>query len=98
MTAEHTLETSIRALMAACVWGSTACLVVGLALWLVQHDSSRAVVLLNSGIVILMATPVLRVMLAAAEAVRAKDWPHLATIATVSLLLALTLAYAAAST
>jgi uncharacterized membrane protein len=91
------LERGLGVAMTAGVRGSALCLILGLAMWLAAPDLAPAGWLLNAGILILMATPALRVLLSAAEAVRERDWQHVATIVAVAVLLALTLIYASRS-
>ena len=93
----HRVERVLQIVMAGGVRISAVCLIVGLALWLGAPELAAADRLLNAGIVILMATPALRVVLSAAEAIRLRDWQHVAAILTVAVLLALTLTYAARS-
>ena len=85
----------LQVLMLATVRVSAACLAAGLVLWFFQRDSDLALSLLNGGIVLMMATPIVRVLISAVEAVRVKDWVHVGTIAAVAALLALTLTFAA---
>jgi uncharacterized membrane protein len=91
---ESGIERAVRALMLTAVAASTVCLVVGLALWLLQGDDRWGLRLVTVGLVTLMATPILRVVLSAAEAVRMKDWIYLATIVAVAVLLTLAVSVA----
>ena len=84
----------LQVVMLSTVRVSAVCLLAGLVLWFVQRDSDTASSLLNGGIVFLMATPILRVLASAAEAIRVRDWLHVATILAVAGLLALTLTMA----
>ena len=100
MTAQDTdvqrLERLLAKLMLRGVQVSAACLLVGLTLWLsgsVISDGSR---LLTTGLVILMATPMLRVAVSVVEAVRLRDWFFIVTTAAVALLLAASVGYALA--
>ena len=100
MTEPHksgAVEDALARLMLVGVYGSTACLVAGLIAWSVQHESPVAANLLTLGLVVLMTTPALRVLNSAIEAVRLRDWLHLATIIAVAILLgaAVTVAMAA---
>lgn len=90
------VETRLETLLKGALLASTICLVAGLALWLFQGDSEADATLLRTGLLLLMSTPVLRVVISAAEAIRVRDWFHLGTIATVAAFLGLTLAYALA--
>ena len=85
----------LHVLMLALVRVSGACLAAGLVIWFFQRDSDLASSLLNGGIVLLMATPILRILMSAIGAVRVRDWVHVGTIVAVALLLALTLTFAA---
>jgi uncharacterized membrane protein len=78
--------------MLAGVWFSSGFLSVGLALLLLSRPS-QAEGLLRNGLFILMATPVLRVVLSVAEAVRQRDWFWLWTTVAVAIVLAGTVAY-----
>lgn len=84
----------LEMLLKGALLASTICLVVGLALWVVQGDSDGDTALLKAGLVLLMSTPVMRVAISAGEALRARDWIHLGTIATVAALFGLTMAFA----
>lgn len=82
------LEQAIGRLMPAGVYGSAACLLAGLVMWIVDHQAALAATLLKVGLIALMITPALRVLISAIEAVRLKDWFHLALIVAVAFLLA----------
>jgi hypothetical protein len=73
---------------------ATVALVGGLAVSLARPDAAAAALLLNGGILFLMATPLLRVLVAAAEGARVGDRFLLVMIALVAVLLGLTLALA----
>ena len=90
------LETRLETLVKGAVLASTICLAAGLGLWLFQGERDADAALLRTGLVLLMSTPVLRVVISAAEAIRVRDWFHLGTIATVAAFLGLTLTYALA--
>lgn len=89
------LEYHLGRLLIVGVIVSAALLTVGLALWLAQPDGVAAVWLLNAGLVVLMATPIMRVLVSFAEYVRIRDWFFVATTIvvlvelTVSLVVAL---------
>jgi uncharacterized membrane protein len=90
------VEQALGTLMRAGVYGSALCLLAGLVAWLVQHESAAAATLLKAGLIALMAAPGMRVLISAVEAVRLKDWLHLAMILAVAGLLALAVTAAAA--
>ena len=101
MRPEHTpgesgLETRLEAVLKGALLASTLCLAAGLGLWLFRGGSEADAALLRTGLLLLMSTPVLRVVISAAEAIRVRDWFHLGTIATVAAFLGLTLTYALA--
>jgi uncharacterized membrane protein len=82
----------IRAMLTG-VLLSTAILSTGLVWLLVSPSSSAGEVVLDAGLVILMATPVVRVLLSIAEALRRRDWFWLWNTAAVVIVLLGTLAY-----
>ena len=82
----------IRAMLTG-VLSSTALLSAGLVWLLLSPASSPGHQLLNVGLLLLMATPVVRVLLSIAEALRRRDWFWLWTTAAVVVVLLGTLAY-----
>ena len=70
---------------------STAVLTVGLVLWLAVGPGGVGSVLLQLGLLLLMGTPVLRVVVSFAQFVRGRDWLFAATTLAVLLLLASTM-------
>jgi uncharacterized membrane protein len=87
-------RTLVRAMLAG-VWISSILLTAGLGLLLFSRaaSSSASDDLLLWGLVVLMATPVLRVLLSIAEAIRQRDWFWLWTTVAVAVILAGTVAY-----
>jgi len=75
------MERRVGHLLLACVLTAAACLLGGLVLWMIAAPNGRG--LLNAGLLILMATPVLRVIFAVAEYARARDWAFAAAAVTV---------------
>ena len=73
------------------VWIASGCLLSGLAMWLM--GAALAGPLLNAGLVILMATPVLRVLLSVVDYARARDWTFAATAIVVLAILVLSVVY-----
>jgi uncharacterized membrane protein len=59
-------------LLLAGVLVAAVCLLAGLLMWMTAAPSGRG--LMDAGLIILMATPVLRVLLAAVDYARARDW------------------------
>ena len=88
------LERLLAALMLRGVQFSAACLVLGLGLWLADGGPPHAMWLLTTGLIALMATPMLRVGVSVAEAIRLRDWFFVVTTAAVALLLSLSVTYA----
>ncbi len=86
----------LEMLLKGALLASTICLVLGLALWVVLGDSDGDTALLRAGLILLMSTPLMRVAISAGEALRARDWLHLGTIATVAALFGLTMMFALA--
>lgn len=68
------LERHLGRLLVTGVSASAILLTVGLGLWLANVQSPVALVLLNAGLVVLMATPILRVVVSFAEYVVMGQW------------------------
>jgi uncharacterized membrane protein len=68
------LEAHVGRLFVVGVTVSAATLAAGLALFLVAPDGPASSRLLNAGLLVLMATPMLRVLLSVVEYVRMRDW------------------------
>ena len=68
------LEVHLGRLLQAGVLTSAACLAIGLALWMAGAFEGAANATLTAGLVILMATPILRVIVSLVEYVRMRDW------------------------
>ena len=73
------LEYHVGKLFVVGVTISAAALAIGLGLFLVTPDSPATSQLLNAGLLVLMATPMLRVLLSIVEYVRMGDWLFAAT-------------------
>jgi uncharacterized membrane protein len=90
------LEHHLGRLLVTGVIVSAVLLTAGLALWLSAPDARLSRWLLNGGLVVLMATPILRVFVSFVEYLRIKDWIFVATTIlvlielTVTVLVALT--------
>jgi uncharacterized membrane protein len=81
-------ERTLVRLMLAGVWTSSAILATGLGLLLASRVPAAGDALLRVGLVVLMATPVMRVALSVAEAIRQRDWFWLwSTVAVVVVLI-----------
>jgi len=73
------LEIQLGRLLQIGVLTSAACLTLGLALWMADAAAGPANTLLTAGLVMLMATPILRVIVSLVEYVRMRDWFFVAT-------------------
>jgi uncharacterized membrane protein len=81
-------ERAVSRLMLAGVWTASACLAAGLVLWLRTAGLSGEGAL-HAGLLVLMATPALRVVLSVAESIRQRDWFAFAsTLAVLAILIA----------
>jgi len=79
------LERLIGIVLRGCVMVSSACLAAGLLLSLVTGDGGVAGFLLNAGIIVLLATPLARVVVSTVQYVSERDWAF-ATLTFVVLL------------
>jgi uncharacterized membrane protein len=79
------LERLIGIVLRGGVMVSSACLAVGLLLSLVTGEGGVAGFLLNAGIIVLLATPLARVVVSTVQYVIERDWPF-ATLTFVVLL------------
>jgi uncharacterized membrane protein len=68
------MERVVGIVLRSGVIASTACISVGLVLSLFLADSALAGLLLNTGILVLLATPVARVVVSTIEYVNERDW------------------------
>ena len=68
-------------------WVSVALLTAGMLLWIVSPAGTLAEMMLNSGLVLLMATPVARLVAALVEEIRVREWRFAALGVVVLLLL-----------
>ena len=78
MTAERAGQVLLGGVLIA-----ATCLLAGLVTWMIAAPNGRA--LMDAGLVVLMATPVLRVMLSVAEYARERDWVFAAAAAVASM-------------
>jgi uncharacterized membrane protein len=81
------MEQLIGTVLRAGVTASSVCLAVGLALSLIGATGALASVLLQIGIVVLLATPVARVVVSIFEYAQQRDWKF--TVLTAIVLLEL---------
>lgn len=88
------LQHQLGRLLLTGVLVAAACLSFGLLVYVIEPASRTASWLLNGGLIVLMATPILRVVISAVEYVRMSDWFFAVTTVIVLLELALTLVFA----
>ena len=74
MTRDCGLEQVIGTVLRAGVMISSVCLAVGLALSLIGATATVANILLQVGIIVLLATPVARVLVSIVEYAQQRDW------------------------
>jgi len=67
------LERQVGRLLRAGVWLASACLAAGLALWMIAGGSA-ATTLLTAGLLVLMFTPLARVVASFVAYVKLRDW------------------------
>lgn len=68
------LERRLGQVLMAGVIASAVLLTAGLVLWMLGPESARAAWLLNAGLIVLMATPIMRVVVSVAEYVQLRQW------------------------
>jgi uncharacterized membrane protein len=73
------LEIQLGKMLQTGVLTSAACLAAGLVLWMSGAFPWAAEALLTAGLLILMATPILRVVVSLVEYARMRDWFFVAT-------------------
>jgi uncharacterized membrane protein len=73
------LERNLGRLLFAGVVSASALLLAGLVMWMLHLAPQAANALLNAGLIVLMATPLLRVIVSLVEYVRMRDWFFVAT-------------------
>ena len=88
------LERHLGRLLVTGVVVAASCLSIGLLLYLADPASALADGALRAGLVVLMATPILRVVVSVVEYVRMRDWFFTVTTILVLTELAWTLIFA----
>jgi uncharacterized membrane protein len=68
------LERQVGRLLHAGVWVASICLTVGLALWMTMGPGRANGLLLTAGLIVLMLTPLTRVIASLVAYVRLRDW------------------------
>jgi uncharacterized membrane protein len=82
-SASQRLERAVGAVLRGGVTVSSICLAVGVAWALLTGESGAARLLLQTGIVVLLLTPVARVVVSVAQYVSERDWRFAALTAIV---------------
>lgn len=76
---ERRLDAFLGRVLLAGVLASAGCLAVGLVIWMAGGYPVAANRVLATGLILLMATPILRVVVSLVEYVRMRDWFFAAT-------------------
>jgi uncharacterized membrane protein len=88
------LERHLGRLLVTGIVASATLLTIGLGLWLSHPQSATAMWLLNAGLMVLMATPMMRVVVSFAEYVGMRQWFFAAVTIVVLVELAVTVLFA----
>lgn len=88
------LELRLGRLLHAGVIASAICLAAGLIAWVATGVSGFSDLALTLGLIVLMATPILRVVVSLVAYVRMRDWFFVGTTVMVFVLLAVTVGLA----
>jgi uncharacterized membrane protein len=88
------LERKLGRVLVTGVMGSAVLLTMGLSAWFWNPASAAATWLLNAGVIVLMATPILRVIVSVAEFVHLRQWFFVAVTLIVLAELAITVGVA----
>ena len=94
MTPSDSLEDRLLWIVKAGVFASGLLLALGLVLHLAQPDRAAARSLLAVGLIVLMAVPAGRLLLASAERIRQRDWLFLLATLLIVVELSLTMWFA----
>lgn len=84
------LEQRLGLLLKAGVLTSAACLAFGLIAWFAAGTTAVSTAALTLGLMVLMATPIMRVVVSLVAYLRMRDWFFVGTTVTVFVLLAIT--------
>ena len=91
------LEAQLGKLLLVGVISAATLLFAGLVLWAIAVDPAVANGLLNAGLIVLMATPILRVIVSVIEYAKIKDWFFVVTTLAVLTVLLVSIALAMAN-
>jgi uncharacterized membrane protein len=89
-----TLELTLGRVLQAGVTASAVCLAAGLIGWMAFGHSRFGDSMLTFGLIVLMATPILRVAVSLVAYIRMRDWFFVATTVMVFVLLSVTVGLA----
>lgn len=81
------LEVQVGRLLQAGVTLATGCLTIGLVMWLTLGTGRASTVMLTTGLVVLMLTPLARVVASLVAYARLRDWFFVATTVLVFVVL-----------
>ena len=85
------LELRLRWLTVTVVVSFGVALLAGMILHLVSPGSAPSIALLQTGLVLLMTAPAVRILIAVAERIRRQDWPFVLMTVVIVLELAIVL-------
>lgn len=88
------LEVTLGRLLHTGVFLSAIAMAAGLALWMIQGETALSSGILTTGLMILMATPIMRVLVSLVAYLRMRDWLFAGTTVLVFVLLAVTVTLA----
>jgi uncharacterized membrane protein len=88
------LEQRLGVLLKTGVLSSAACLAFGLIAWFAVGQTAVSAAALTVGLMLLMATPIMRVVVSLVAYLRMRDWFFVGTTVTVFILLAITVVIA----
>lgn len=88
------LEAQLGKLLLVGVISAATLLFAGIVLWAINVDPAVANGLLNAGLLVLMATPILRVVVSVIEYAKIKDWFFVMTTLAVLTVLLVSIALA----
>jgi uncharacterized membrane protein len=91
------LEAQLGKLLLVGVISAATLLFAGIVLWAINVDPAVANGLLNAGLLVLMATPILRVVVSVIEYAKIKDWFFVVTTLGVLAVLLVSIALAMAT-
>lgn len=79
------LEVRYRWVSVSAIVFFSAAFAVGLVLYVIEPSSAAATIAIHTGLVLLIASPAARIVVATAERVRLRDWPFVLMAATIAL-------------